>query len=524
VDRRDAARDSVFVDQRKEAVMTVKPPTREDVERAAATIGLTLENGDADSYLSLLGAWFAVYAAVEDMPATMPTPTGAREGGRRPHASENPLNAWYYKTDIRSDREGKLSGKLVVLKDNIMLAGVPMMNGSSVLEGYVPDVDATVVARVLDAGGTIAGKAHCECLCLSGGSHTCAAGPVHNPRRHGYSAGGSSSGCAALVAAGEVDMAIGGDQGGSIRMPSAFCGTYGMKPTYGLVPYTGILPIEITIDHTGPITASVYDNALLLEAIAGDDGYDPRQRALVVEPYSDALSTDVTGLRIATVREGFDVVTPDCEVGAKVRAAAERFARLGATVEEVSIPAHLESGAIIVPMLVEGVVSTMLAGEGLGSGRSDLYVPSLMEFLHERRGRIDEQSETVKLAALAGAWIRERHGLRFYGKAVNLTRALRAAYDVALADYDLLLMPTVPTTATPLPGPGASREEILWRAFEPGVNTQGFNLTHHPAMSVPCGMSDGLPVGMMLVGRHFAESTIYRAAHAFEQHEDWTAL
>ena len=135
-----------------------------------------------------------------------------------------------------------------------MLAGVPMLNGSAVFEGYVGEVDATVATRLLEAGAEIDGKAHCEDLCLSGGSHTNVRGPVHNPHRRGYSAGGSSSGSAALVGAGAVEMAIGGDQGGSIRMPSAFCGTVGMKPTYGLVPYTGICPIEPTVDHVGPIT------------------------------------------------------------------------------------------------------------------------------------------------------------------------------------------------------------------------------------------------------------------------------
>ena len=165
----------------------------------------------------------------------------------------------------RARASGKLKGKTVVLKDNIMLAGVPMMNGSATMEGYIPDIDATVVQRMLDAGATIVGKAHCEFFCMSGGSHTGATGPVHNPHKMGYSAGGSSSGSAVLVALGEVDMAMGGDQGGSIRMPASFCGIYGMKPTHGLVPYTGIMPIEIYVDHTGPMTANVADNALLLE-------------------------------------------------------------------------------------------------------------------------------------------------------------------------------------------------------------------------------------------------------------------
>ena len=183
----------------------------------------------------------------------------------------------------------------MALKDNVCLAGVPMMIGAGFLDGSVPDIDATIVTRILDAGGEIAGKAVCEYYCVSGGSHTSSTGPVHNPYKMGYSAGGSSSGSAVLVALGEVDMAIGGDQGGSIRMPSSFSGVYGMKPTHGLVPYTGIMPIEIYIDHTGPMTATVSDNALLLEVIAGPDGYDPRQYAPKVYPYTQLLEGGVRG-------------------------------------------------------------------------------------------------------------------------------------------------------------------------------------------------------------------------------------
>ena len=202
-------------------------------------------------------------------------------------------------------------------QDNIMLAGVPMMNGSSTMEGYMPDFDATIV--MLDAGAEIKGKVHCEHFCLSGGSHTNSSGPVHNPHKMGYSAGGSSSGSGVVVALGEVDMAIGGDQGGSIRMPSSFCGTYGMKPTWGLVPYTGIMPIEIFVDHTGPMTANVADNALLLEVLAGDDGYDPRIKAPKVQEYTKALGLGVKGMKIGVVKEGFQQATAEAAVNESVR-------------------------------------------------------------------------------------------------------------------------------------------------------------------------------------------------------------
>ncbi len=405
-----------------------------------------------------------------------------------------------------------------------MLAGVPMMNGSSTLEGYTPDVDATIVTRILDAGGTILGKSHCEAFCLSGGSHTNATGLVHNPHKRGYAAGGSSSGSGVLVALGEADMAIGGDQGGSIRMPSSFCGIYGMKPTHGLVPYTGIMPIEITIDHTGPMTATVSDNALLLEVIAGQDGYDPRQYAPRVHPYTQMLEGGVRGLKIAVVKEGFAHPTSEPDVDSKVRGAAQRLGELGAVVTEVSIPWHLLAGALFLPIAFEGATQTMMRGDGYGLSRPDLYVTSLMDFHRGWRQRANELSETTKFVTLFGTYIHRHHGSRYYGKAMNLTRRLIAAYDAVLAQHDLLLMPTTPMKAQPMPKPGAAREEVIVRALEPVTNTAPFDISHHPAMAIPCGMSDGLPVSMMLVGKHFDEPTIYRAAYAFEQAGDWKRM
>ena len=211
-------------------------------------------------------------------------------------------------TEIREADNGPLAGRTVAIKDNIMVAGVPMMNGSDTVEGFVPTRDATVVTRLLAAGATLTGKAVCEDLCFSGGSHTSRTGPVRNPWDTSRSAGGSSSGSAALVAAGAVDLALGGDQGGSVRIPSAYSGTVGHKPTYGLVPYTGAFPIELTIDHLGPITRTVADAALVLGVLAGADGLDPRQPAGVMgEDYITALDASVDGLSIGVVGEGFGI-------------------------------------------------------------------------------------------------------------------------------------------------------------------------------------------------------------------------
>ncbi len=504
--------------------MPVSKPTQGQLQAIAQDIGLSLTDDDIKSFAGLMAPYVDGYNAVDAMPDNLPTVKYPRTPGYRPSGTENRYNAWYVKSSIKGAQSGKLSGKRVVIKDNVMVAGVPMMNGASTLEGYVPEIDATIVERILDAGGEIVGKAHCEYFCLSGGSHTNATGPVHNPRKMGYSAGGSSSGSAALVAAGEVDMAIGGDQGGSIRMPASFCGIYGMKPTHGLVPYTGIMPIEIYVDHTGPMTASVTDNALLLEVLAGPDGIDPRQYNVKTDDYTAQLASGMTGLKIGVVQEGFGHDNSEPDVDAKVRAAGQRLQALGAKVEDVSIPWHALGGALWLPIGIEGLTQTMMWGDGYGLSRPDLYVTSLMDFHRGWRQRSDEMSETTKLFTMFGTYIRQQHGSRYYGKAMNITRQLIAAYDQVLSEYDLLIMPTTPVKATPLPAPDASREDYVARALEMIGNTAPFDISHHPAMAIPCGMSDGLPVSMMLVGKHFDESTIYRAAYAFEQSEDWTTM
>src|SRR5580692_5423348 len=237
-----------------------------------------------------------------------------------------------------------------------------------------------------------------------------------------------------------------------------------MKPTHGLVPYTGIMPIEIYVDHTGPITRNVRDNALLLEVLAGPDGYDPRQYDVKVHPYSSLLEGGVQGMRIGVVTEGFQQANAEADVNAKVRDAASRLAALGAEVSEISIPLHLVGPALWVPIGTEGLTQTMMWGDGFGVSRPDLYVTSLMDFHRGWRARANELSETTKAFTLLGTYIRKYHGSRYYGKAMNITRRLTAAYDAALAQYDVLLMPTTPIKATPLPGAGAPREEIVDKA------------------------------------------------------------
>src|SRR3954464_7723081 len=503
---------------------TVKMPTLEQFLEVAEDLGFSMSHEDLMAHLEALAPAVAAYNIVDRLPDEVPLVQCPRSPGDRPTGEENKYSAWYVKTRIEGSSRGKLKGKTVAIKDNVCIAGVPMTNGASTLAGYVPDVDATIVTRILDAGGTIVGKTVCEYFCFSGGSHTSAPAPVHNPHRMGYSAGGSSSGSGAVVAAGEVPMALGGDQGGSIRMPASFCGIYGMKATHGLVPYTGIMPIEIYVDHTGPMTRTVADNALLLEVLAGPDGYDPRQYDVKVHPYASMLEGGIAGMKIGIVVEGFAQPNAEPDVNSKVRTAAAHLKKLGALVSEISIPMHLVAPALWIPIGVEGLTQTMMHGDGYGVSRPDLYVTSLMDCHRNWRTRANEMRETTKLFTLLGTYIRKYHGSRYYGKAMNITRLLTAAYDQALARYDLLLMPTTPIKAHELPPPNAPRELVIERALNMISNTAPFDITHHPAMAIPCGMSDGLPVSMMLVGKHWDEPTIYRAAYAFEQAGEWAMM
>jgi amidase len=506
---------------RGDTMTMVKRPTIQQLQEIVRSLHMSMSEREVGEYLDVLEGTMLAYDRVEQLPDYLPEVRYPRTPGTRPSPSENPLGAWYVKSEVKGAPYGPLAGKRVVLKDNICLAGVPMMNGASTLEGYVPDVDATVVTRILDAGGTIVGKAHCEYFCLSGGSHTSAAGPVHNPYKIGYSAGGSSSGCAALVGAGEIEMAIGGDQGGSIRMPGSFSGVYGMKATHGLVPYTGVMPIEATIDHTGPMTATVADNALLLEVIAGPDGLDPRQYNVRVDKYTAALGRGVAGMRIGVLTEGFRHPSSEPDVDQKVREAAERFRGLGAIVEEVSIPMHLDGLAIWTPIALEGLQAQMMRGNGMGFNWEGLYTTSLLDAHANWRARANQLSRTLKISMLAGEYFIRQYRGHYYAKAQNLSRLLKKTYSDALSRHELLLMPTTPMKATPIPPQDAPLALYCQRGFEMLPNTAPFDVSGHPAMNVPCGLSAGLPVGMQLVAAHYNESTIYRAAHAFEQLGDW---
>ncbi len=496
--------------------MPFEKPTLDQIRAVADDLGIDLSDDELAGYLERMEGFSRAYALVDETPDPGPRVRGRT--WRRPAPDLNRYNAWFVKTSIREEYRGRLAGKTLAVKDPISVAGLPTMNGASFLEGYVPDVDATVVTRALHAGAEIIGKTNCEYLSLSGGSHTGANGPVINPLKAGYSAGGSSSGSAVAVATGDADMALGCDQAGSIRVPAAWCGIVGLKPSHGLVPYTGILGVDSAVDHCGPMTRDVHDNALLLEVLAGRDGMDPRQpSSWQPVKYTAARRAGAKRLRVAVIKEGFGQRNAEAEVDERVRAAADVIANLGLHLAEVSVPVHERAWLLGQPIYVEGLAQSM--GEsGIMPDAEGLGSPSAAEHFSAWRRRWRELPESLMTLILFGGFVRGRHPGRYYVKAQHLRRTIRRAYEDIFSEYDLMLMPTTPMAATPLPGPDTRAAERSRRAGEMLANTGPFNVTGHPAISLPCGATaDGRPVGMMLVGRHFDEITLYRAAYAFER-------
>ena len=414
--------------------MTVPRPSAGDLEAAAEHFGFHLDPDAQQDYRAAVDRMLTSYDVVDELYAQFARPQAPDRRYRFPSSEENPLGAWYVTAEIATDSDGPLSGRTVAIKDNIAVAGIPMMNGSRSMDGFLPARDATVVQRLLAAGATIAGKSVCEDLCFSGSSFTSATGPVRNPWDATRETGGSSSGSAALVAAGEVDLALGGDQGGSIRIPAALCGVVGHKPTHGLLPYTGAFPIERTLDHLGPITRTVADAALMLTVLAGPDGRDPRQpNGIAAVDYRAALDRDVAGLRVGILVEGFGQPGALADVDALVRASAQRFTEAGCTVADVSVAWHRAAIHVVNVVMTDGATHQMMDGNGYGLGAEGLYDPELMaHFARGRAAAADDLAAPVKATALCGHYGLTRLAGTSYAKARNLLPHLRAAFPALL--------------------------------------------------------------------------------------------
>ena len=505
--------------------MSFKMPSVDQMRKLGESLGMELTADYANSVIDFIRPFAEGYRLLAALPDDVPSVKYPRGPYYRPEGEENKYGAWIVKTNIKGATSGKLSGKKVAIKDTYAIAGIPLTNGASVLEGFVPEFDATIVTRLLDAGAEIVGKSVCEYFSFSGGAATSTSGPVHNPRAWGHTPGGSSTGSGALVAAGEVDMATGGDQAGSIRIPASLSGVVGIKPTWGLVPYTGIMGMDPTIDHAGPLTATVAENALFLEVMAGEDGYDSRQKGLKLDHYTHAIGQDIRRLNIGVVKEGFGQYDSHPDVDAGARAAAKVLEDAGATVNEISVPWHLIGVPIWAAIALEGTYQSMFHSACQARNLEGVYPISLAGRLASIRDRANELPDTVKIGMLLGSYTDKYYQGYFYFKAQNLRRRLRAAYDDALAANDLLLMPTTRMMASKIPPPDAPLGVLMQHSWEQITNTCPFNITHHPALSIPCGLGEGeRPIGLMLIARHWQEVLLYRVADAFERAANWKTM
>jgi amidase len=492
-------------------------PTVDDLRQDAQALGFNVSDTELKAIHSYAADFLKAVDRVAKAVPPAPAPKYGPRESTRPQASDNPLNAWYVTASIKGAPTGPLAGKKIVVKDNVCVAGLPMMNGSKVIEGFVPTVDATVVTRLLDAGAEITGKSVCESFCMSFGSHTGDTGFVLNPHDHTRTTGGSSSGSAALVASNMVDMAVGCDEGGSIRVPSAFCGIVGLKPTWGLVPFTGIFPIEMTIDHVGPMAHTVHDCALMLETMAGPDGLDPRQNAaLQSQPYTKLINAGGKGLRIGIMKEGFGLPDGEKDVDALVLDAAHRFERAGAVVSTVSVPVHTTLAMDCLNLVSAAMAAT--AHDSMGMNWKGHYQLDLAEFyVKHRRERANLFPPEMKLWLVMERMLDRTGDGLYYARARNVSLAVRAAYDQALEQVDVLVMPTVAARPPKLPPANVDFATSMKLSDGAALNTPQFDLTGHPGLNVPCGKLDGLPIGMMIVGRMGGDATVLRAGHAFEQ-------
>ncbi|KAK7418771.1 hypothetical protein QQX98_003789 [Neonectria punicea] len=543
-----------------------------DLRRLANQIGFDIpDDQDADDYLLLLRSLESVMQFIKDSPDYIPAslkpyPVVETRTYWKPDPADNPLNAWSHRCNFQSNActNNLLNERTIVIKDNISVGGLPTTLGtfpqmvSRTGSFPISPIDATVVSRILAAGAIIKGSSTCESFCASPLSFTSATGPVHNPLLHGYTAGGSSSGSCALVAAsvlpselrnslGETSqLAIGSDQAGSVRIPACYNGIYGLKPTFGLVPYTGAASMTPMIDHLGPIASTLEDIAALLKVMAGWDGLDSRMTPesplldqvkdypQILADFRKQLATKQEPsqrLRVGLLKESFAVAGVSPEVRKLVyQSATSFFEAAGAEVVQVSIPMHLDGPSI-------WTASTRLSmSEWLCQGKPSGYLSYLAPHIQPTWPPTQEIYELLKSSnpavvniILSEKFANEKFGPVVEAKAHRKVLELRAAYDSAFEAIDVLITPCAPTIAMPHPksnderGNKATVLERLSVAVGVTNNTCPFNVTGHPAMSVPCGHLPvsghevKLPVGMQIVGKRWDDSSVILAAALFEE-------
>ncbi len=419
---------------------------------------------------------------------------------------------------ISAGNAAPLTGVPMMLKDNMCTRGVRTTCSSRMLEDFVPSYDATVASRLYDQGAVLVGKGNLDEFAMGSSTENSAFFPTHNPWDLERVPGGSSGGPAAAVAAGECVYSLGSDTGGSIRQPAALCGVVGLKPTYGLVSRYGLIAFASSLDQIGPITKDVTDAAIVLNAIAG---HDPRDSTSIdTEPtdYTKALTGDVKGLRMGVPTEYFvEGMEPGVEQA--VRDAIRVFEDMGAVVEEVSLP-HTPYALAVYYIIAPSEASANLARyDGVKYGFSNQDAESMWDALEKTRqhGFGPEVKRRIMLGTYA---LSAGYYDAYYLKAQQVRTLIRRELDEAFEKLDVIVVPTSPSVAF---RQGEKMDDPV-QMYLNDVFTQPANIAGIPAISVPGGMSEGLPVGLQLMASYLGEATLLRAAHAYEQATEWHKL
>ena len=412
----------------------------------------------------------------------------------------------------RGEKLPALAGVPCGIKDNICTKGTTTTCASKMLENFVPPYDAAVMEKLQGQEAVMLGKLNMDEFAMGSSTENSYYKVTHNPRNLGCVPGGSSGGSAAAVAAGEAAFALGSDTGGSIRQPAAFCGVVGMKPTYGLVSRYGLVAFASSLDQIGPLTKDVYDNAMVLETICGHDGRDSTSLPDSKLDLLGNIEGGVKGMRFALPKEYFsEALNP--EIAAAIRAAAHRLETLGAQVDEVSIR-ELEYALPAYYVISSAEASSNLARfDGVKYGFRAQNVKEIHDLYKETRTQ--GFGPEVKRRIMLGSFVLSAgYYDAYYKKALQVRTLLKNAFDQVFAGYDAILAPVAPTTAYRI---GEKTKDPL-EMYLGDVYTVPVNIAGLPALSLPCGTdSQGLPIGMQLIGKAYSEPTLYRAGFAFEQ-------
>jgi amidase len=503
----------------------LRPPTAEQVAGYANSLGWRITETETQVLAEKVAAALTTLDELEGLPE--PTPVlrhPYRDPGHTPVGDEDPYNAFIRFCDVRGAERGPLASRTVGVKDCIAVAGVPMTNGGRRNPVQVPTEDAVVIERLLDAGARITGKTNLEDLgCgLGEGSYY---GASRNPLNPARSTGGSSSGSGAAVAAGQVDLALGADEGGSVRIPAAWCGLVGMKATHGLVPSYGMTYMDHTLDHIGPMTRTVADNALMLEVLAGPDERDPQwlRAGSRFETSYESLFTSreglgVKGLRIGVIVESLDPVGATEGMKAAFAGTRKTLEAMGANVIELSVPLW-EHGWMITSAVLTASLSAMAASYGTGNfahlGRVDPQAVATLA-AQARLGGTD-LPPMLKANLLVAEHVRSEYfGVPFV-KAHNMRRELTKQVDATFEQVDVLITPTTPGVAHLLADSLSVGELVAERIGSSTRNTSPLDITGHPALTVPGGLAeDDLPAGFQIIAPHFGEGLCYQVGFAVE--------